>query len=129
MLIFGVIGHRLPRRLTFGIGYAIGGALRFWILLFSFFPLIVGWSIIAGLAISVVNPLGDTVLQQRTPPNMLARTYGTFGALILVAVPLGTFVSGFVTLWLDLYPTLALMGTLYLLSTLSLLFNPALKEM
>ncbi len=88
--------------------------------------MIVGWSVIAGLAISVVNPLGDTVLQERTPPSMLARIYGAFGSLILVAVPLGTFVSGFVVAWLGLYPTLALMGVLYLLS---LLLNPALKEM
>jgi len=128
-LIFGALGHRFPRRLTFSIGYIVGGALRFWVYLVQFFPLLLLWQAIAGLAISAVNPLGDTVLQERIPPNMRARVFGTFSALILVAVPLGTFVSGFVTTWLGLHLTLILMGALYLISTLSLLLNPALKEM
>ena len=128
-LIFGVIGHHLPRRLTFGIGYTVGGALRFWVYLLPFLPLIIAWLIIAGLAISVVNPLGETVLQERTSPKMRARIYGTLNALILVAVPLGTFVSGFVATWLGLRLTIIIMGALYLVSTLSLLLNPTLKDM
>jgi MFS family permease len=128
-LVFGVIGHRFPRRLTFGIGYAVGGALRFWVYLLRLFPLIVVWQVIGGLAISAVNPLGDTVLQERTPPKMRARVFGTFSALIMVAVPLGTFASGFVAIWLGLPLTMMMMGALYLVSTLSLLLNPALKEM
>jgi MFS family permease len=128
-LVFGVIGHRFPRRLTFAIGYSVGGALRFWVYLLRFFPLIVVWQVIGGLAISAVNPLGDTVLQERTPPKMRARVFGTFSALIMVAVPLGTFASGFVATWLGLPLTMMMMGALYLVSTLSLLLNPALKEM
>ncbi len=128
-LIFSVIGHRLPRRLTFGIGYTVGGALRFWVYLLPFLPLIIAWLIIAGLAISAVNPLGATVLQERTLPKLRARIYGTFNALNLVAVPLGTFISGFVATWLGLRLTMIIMGALYLISTLSLLLNPALKKM
>lgn len=128
-LIFGMVGHRVSRRLAFGIGYTVGGALRFWVYLLRFFPLIVVWQAIGGLAISPVNPLGDTVLQERTPPKMRARIFGTFSALIMVAVPLGTFVSGFIATWLGLPLTMMIMGALYLLSTLSLLLNPALKHM
>lgn len=128
-LIFGVIGHRLSRRFAFGIGYVVGGALRFWVYLLRFFPLIVVWQAIGGLAFSPVNPLGDTVLQEHTPLQMRARVFGTFSALIMVAVPLGTFVSGFVVTWLGLPLTIAIMGALYLLSTLSLLLNPTLKDM
>lgn len=128
-LIFGIIGHRFPRRLTFGIGYLVGGALRFWVFLVPFFPLLVVWQIVAGLAISPVNPLSDTVLQERSPLEMRTRVFGTFNAVILVAVPLGTFLSGFVVTWFGLRLTLVIMGTLYLLSTLSLVLNPALKKM
>ncbi|HET8846708.1 MAG TPA: hypothetical protein VFN35_34920, partial [Ktedonobacteraceae bacterium] len=60
---------------------------------------------------------------------MRARVFGTFNALLMVAVPLGTFASGFVVTWLGLSLTLIVMGGVYLLSTLSLLFNPAVKEM
>lgn len=126
-LIFSAIGHRLPRRLTFVLGYAAGGPLRFWVCLVPIFPLILLWQVIAGLAISAVNPLGDTVLQERTPPGMRARVFGTFSALILIAVPLGTFASGFVVTWAGLPPTLLTMGALYLILPLSLLLNPALK--
>jgi hypothetical protein len=37
-------------------------------------------------------------------------------------------VSGFVATWLGLFPTIVIMGTLYLISTLSLLLNPAFKK-
>lgn len=128
-LIFAAIGHRFPRHLTYALGYTIGGAIRFWIYLFRFFPLIVIWQAIGGLAISPVNPLGDTIMQERTPPAMRARVFGTFNALLMVAVPLGTFASGFVVTWLGLSLTLVVIGGVYLLSTLSLLFNPAVQEM
>ncbi|HEY0757347.1 MAG TPA: MFS transporter [Ktedonobacteraceae bacterium] len=128
-LLFGLFGHRLPRRLTFGIGYTVGGALRFWVYLLRSFPLIVVWNTIGGLAISPINPLADTMLQERTPPQMRARVFGTLGALMMAAVPLGAFASGFVIAWLGLSFTLALMGALYLVSTLTLLFNPALKKL
>jgi MFS family permease len=128
-LVFGMIGHHLPRRATFGLGYLVGGALRFWVYLLPFLPLILVWNSIAGLAISPINPLGDTILQERVPPEMRARIFGTVSAVVLAAVPLGTFVSGFVETWFGLFPTLIIMGVLYFLSTLTLLVNPALKKM
>src|SRR5947199_7962887 len=66
-LIFSVIGHRLPRRLTFGIGFTIGGAGRFWILLLPILPILIVWHIISGLAIAPLNPLIDTLQQELTP--------------------------------------------------------------
>ncbi|GCE08244.1 MFS transporter [Dictyobacter aurantiacus] len=129
-LIFSVIGHRLPRRLTYGIGYTIGGALSFWIfLLWPILPVLIGWQIIAGLAISAVNPIIGTVMQERLPVGMRARVFGTMSAGTLAGIPLGTFISGFVVSWIGLSPTLLIMGALYLLTTLSLLVNPVMRQM
>lgn len=129
-LLFGAIGHRLPRRLTYGIGYTMGGALNFWVfLLFPLFPVLVAWQIIAGLAIAPMNPIAITVMQERLPARMRARIFGLIGAGTLAGIPLGTFVSGFVIEWIGLQTTLLVMGTIYLLTTLSLLINPALREM
>ncbi len=129
-ILFGAIGHRLPRRLTYGIGYTIGGALNFWVfLLFPLFPVLVAWQIIAGLAIAPMNPIAVTVIQERLPARMRARIFGMIGAGALAGIPLGTFVSGFVIEWIGLHTTLLVMGSLYLLTTLSLLVNPALREM
>jgi MFS family permease len=128
--IFAAIGHRLPRRLTFGLGFTIGGALRFWMfLLFPILPLLIAWSIIAGLAISPINPLTDTIMQERLPVEMRARVFGTMSAGFLAGVPIGTFASGYIVSWLGLPTTILIMGTLYLLATLSLLVNPVLKGM
>ncbi len=128
-LIFGAIGHRLPRRWTFGIGYTLGGSFRFWILLLPWLPLIIAWNIIAGLCIAPVNPLIDTVLQERLPTEMRARVFGSISAGVLIGIPLGTFAGGYVATWLGLRATLLIMGGLYLLTTSSLLVNPALKKM
>ena len=128
-VIFGTIGHRFPRRLTFGISFAVGGALRFWFLLIPNFPVVLAWFAIAGLAVGPLNSLIDTVLQERTPPALLARVLGVLSAGVMAGIPLGTFASGFVVNWLGLRTTLFAMGALYLLATLSILVNPALKRM
>lgn len=129
-LIFGAIGHRLPRRLTFGIGYTLGGASRFWaFLFFPFLPVLIAWNALAGLAIAPINPLLSTVMQERLPAEMRARVFGTMDAGFIAGIPLGTFMSGYVVAWLGLQISLLLMGTLYLLVTLSLLVNPALRAM
>ncbi len=128
-MIFGIIGHRLPRRLTFGICFTLGGALRFWFLLSANFPLIIGWYALAGLMLGPLNSLIDTIMQERTSPEMRARVFGLLEAGVLAGIPLGTFASGFVVAWIGLRTTLAGMGALYLLTTLSLLVNPALKKM
>lgn len=128
-VIFGSIGHRLPRRLTFGIGFIIGGASRFWVLLIPSLPFMLGWFALAGLAIAPINSLISTVLQERTLPEMRARVFGTLRSAVLAGIPLGTFASGFVVTWIGLRATLFIMGVIYLMATLSILVNPALKHM
>ncbi len=128
-LIFGAIGHRLPRRLTFGVGFTIAGAIRFWILLVPVLPLLIIVHALAGLAGGGINPLIRTSMQERIPSEMRARVFGTTTAGVLVGVPLGTLVSGYVVTWIGLEYTLLVMGALYFLTTASLLLNPALKKM
>ncbi len=128
-VIFGTVGHRFPRRLTFGISFTIGGALRFWFLLIPNLPVVIGWYALAGLAIGPINSLIDTVLQERTPPALRARVWGVLSAGTMAGIPLGTFISGFVVTWIGLRATLVAMGAIYLLATLSILINPALKQM
>jgi MFS family permease len=129
-MIFSAIGHRLPRRLTYGIGYILGGGLTFWVFLFfPLLPVLIVWQIIAGLAIAPINPILGTIIQERLPTQMRARVFGTMSAGTLAGIPLGTFISGYVVGWLGLQTTLLVMGALYLATTLSLLVNPALKAM
>lgn len=128
-LIFGAIGHRLPRRLTFGIGSTVGGAIRFWILLVPVLPLLVVVHAIAGLGAAPSNPLIDTILQERVSPEMRARVFGTTTAGAYIGIPIGAILGGFLVTWIGIQSTLLAMGALYVVTTLSLLVNPALKEM
>jgi MFS family permease len=128
-LVFAAIGHRFPRRLTLGLSFVIGGAIRFWILLIPNFPIQLIWFALAGLAFGPINPIIFTVIQERTPRAKLAYVLGVGRALVMAGMPLGTLASGFIIAWVGLPATLIAMGTLYLLSTLSILVNPKLKQM
>lgn len=128
-LIFGAIGHRFPRRLTFSIGFILAGAFNVWTLLIPILPVMVVGQIISGLGASPLNPLIDTVAQERIPTDMRARVFGTITAGAYVGIPVGAFVSGYVVTWIGLQASIVVIGALYLLTTLSLLVNPALKGM
>jgi MFS family permease len=71
----------------------------------------------------------STVMQEHTLPTMRARVFGLLGAGVTAGIPLGTLASGFVVTWISLRATLAAMGAIYLLATLSILVNPILKKM
>ena len=115
--------------MTYGIGYTVGGALRYWIFLLPFLPLLIAWQVVAGLAIAPINPLTDTIIQERIPAAMRARVFGTINAGVLAGIPLGTLASGYLVAWLGLRLTLLLIGAVYLAATLSLLVNPVMKKM
>ena len=124
-LIYGTIGHRLPRRWTLGICFTIAGSTHILIFLIPVLPLLIGWQIIVGLLIGPINPLLDTVMQERLPANMRARVFGAVSAGVLAGIPLGTFAGGYVAAWIRLRMTILLIGGVYLFTTLSLLVNPA----
>jgi ribose/xylose/arabinose/galactoside ABC-type transport system permease subunit len=66
-------------------------------------------------------------MQERLPASMRARVLGTMSAGSLAGIPIGTFISGYIVTWIGLRATILTMGTLYLLTTLALLVNPALR--
>lgn len=128
-LIFAAVGHRFPRRLTLVLGFVIGSALRFWILLIPQFPIqLIGFAL-AGLSIGPINPIIFTIIQERTPRAKLARVMGVGKAMVMAGMPLGALASGFIVTWIGIPTTLIAMGAISLLSTLSLLVNPKLKQM
>ncbi|GHO44632.1 MFS transporter [Ktedonospora formicarum] len=76
-LIYGAIGHRLPRRLTLGTCFTLGGGTRFLALAFwPFLPFLIVVQVIAGLACGPLNPLLLTVGYERIPEEMRARVLG-----------------------------------------------------
>lgn len=60
---------------------------------------------------------------------MRARVFGTIGAGVFLGIPLGALMSGYLVAWIGIQPTLLVFGAVYLVATLSLLVNPALRVM
>src|SRR2546421_11730276 len=63
--------------------------------------------------------------QLRCVPGSLGRSTRE----VLAGVPLGTVASGYLAAWIGFQMTLLIMGALYLVTTLSLLVNPATRTM
>ncbi len=128
-VVYGAIGHRLPRRATFTVCLLVLQIL-FWTLATTP-PLWIAVSAlaIAGIAAGPLNAMLYTIIQERTPKEMLGRVFSAFSASSMAAVPLGMILCGVMLELIGLRYTLFGIAVLYLLVTLTLIFNPALREM
>ncbi len=128
-LVFGAIGHRLSRRWTFVWMFVITG-LRFWALaMFPSLPVVLLTLVITGIAAGPLNPIISTIAYERVPANMRGRIFGTVTAAAYVAMPLGILLGTFALEQFGLQWSLLGMGACYLITTLSLVINPAIREM
>jgi MFS family permease len=129
-LLFGVFGHRMPRRSTFSICFFLVPALVYLSFVLSL-PLaaLIATLVLAGLIAGPINPTIMSVVQERIPPSMRGRVFGVLNALAIGGVPLGMATGGFLVEGVGLVPTLVGMGAVYLAVTASMFFNPALREM
>jgi MFS family permease len=129
-ILFGLIGHRLPRRWTLGISFTLGGGTRFLALaIFPILPVQLAVEGGAGLCLGQINPLTRTLEYERVPAALRARVFGTITAGVMLGAPLGGLLSGLCAAAIGAQATLLVFGAIYLLATLSLLVNPALKGM
>ncbi|GHO81411.1 putative drug antiporter protein precursor [Ktedonobacter sp. SOSP1-85] len=129
-LLFAAIGHRLPRRLTFGLCFCFSTILRFFALALGLpLPILIVSYAIGGVAIGPINPILSTMEQELVPAELRARVFGALTAMAFLGMPIGGLVAGFLVDWLGITPGILIFGCIYLLSTISLLFNPSLKGM
>ncbi len=128
-LLYGAIGHRLPRRATL-LGGLVVASVPMGILAAT--PQLAGTTaalMVLGLATGMANPLLGTVLQERVPPELRARVFGAVLASALVAAPLGMLLVGSLLEALGLRAVLLIIAAGFGVTTLSMLVNPALREM
>jgi MFS family permease len=126
-IIFGIIGHRLPRRATF-VAMFVLVSLQFWsFALYLSFPLILVATIISGVGAGPLNPIIDAVSYERIPADMRGRVFGTITAGAWVAMPLGMLLGGILTEQFGVQPLLISLGLAYLVTTLSMAFIPAMQ--
>jgi MFS family permease len=129
-LLFGAVGYRLPRRLTFITSFVAAGPMPYLVVAASPpLPVTVGLFALEGLIAGPLNPLISTVMLERIPQGMRGRILGVTGALAMAGIPFGALLGGFLVEGVGLRPTVIAMGICYLALTLSMFLNPALREM
>lgn len=128
-ILFGAVGHRLPRRMTFAISFIIVGLQFFFLAMLPPLAAIILVFGMLGLASGPINPIILTVVQERVPAEMRGRVFGTMTAGAYLAVPLGMLLAGYMVEWKGVRATLLVQAGIYLIVTLSLLINPSLREM
>ena len=128
-LLYGAIGHRLPRFITFVASFVLTSLYAWAFAFFLPFPAMLAAAALAGFGAGPLNPIIGAVLLERVPSNMRGRVLGTIQAGAWMTMPLGVLIAGVLTEWLGLQPLLLALAATYLLATLSMLLIPSLREL
>lgn len=128
-LLYGWLGPTLSRRWIFTLGFIVVSLQSLMLAFLPPLPLALIIQALTGLAAGPLNPILSTLTYEHVPANMRGRVFGTITASAFVAMPLGVLVAGYLLDLAGLRPVLLAVGACYLLTTLTLLFNPALRAM
>jgi predicted MFS family arabinose efflux permease len=128
-LIFAAIGHRLPRHATFVGAFLLAG-MRFWF--YALYPPI--WTLvlvtlITSIGAGPLNPIIGAIEFERIPSHMRGRVFGAITAGAWIAMPLGMLLGGVLTESLGTFIMMIAMAIAYFITTSSMAFIPAMKEM
>jgi MFS family permease len=128
-LLFSTVGLRLPRHSVFVFGFVLT-SLKFF-LYAAYPPLGVAliFVLISSMGAGPLNPIIGAVEYERVPKNMRGRVGGAVSAGAWSAMPLGMLLGGVLTEQLGVRPMLLGLGAIYFVTTLSMAFIPAMKEM
>jgi MFS family permease len=128
-LMFAAVGHRLPRYTIFVSAFVLAG-LRFWIYaLYPSLTVLILATFISSLGAGPLNPIIGAVEFERIPPHMRGRVFGAITAGAWVAMPLGMLLGGILTENLGTFIMMIGLAISYLITTLSMAFIPAMREM
>jgi predicted MFS family arabinose efflux permease len=94
-LAYGAAAPRLSRHRTLMFAYSGVAAATLAIAALPPLPLLIGAVFISGVVMGPVGPLMQTVFQERTPRELLARVLGASAAVRLAALPLGMVGAGY----------------------------------
>ncbi|MFI7025830.1 MFS transporter [Micromonospora sp. NPDC049900] len=129
-LVFSAVGHRLPRRVTFVVAFAVAGPPPFWAMAAGLpLPVLLAVFASAGFAAGAINPMIGAIKLERVPARMRARVYGVIGAVAWAAIPLGALGAGFASEHVGTTATLVAAGTGYLLVVLAPLLGGPWRTM
>jgi MFS family permease len=128
-ILYGVVGHRWPRRATFLVGvFAIGGSFAV-VAALPPVPIMVASLFLSGLISGPNGSLIPTILQERTPPGLRGSVFGATTATGFASGPLGVLIAGFSVQTLGTRPTMVGATVLFLAVGLALTFDRGLYDL
>jgi MFS family permease len=112
------IGHRMPRRMTYLVGFMIAGLPRFAILALDVpLPLIAAVFAISGFGSGFLNPILGAVIFERIPRELVGRVTTMGSSLAWAGIPFGGLVGGGLITATALAPALVICGLAYFVVT------------
>ena len=123
-------GHRMPRHLTYAVGFLLGGSPVFFALAASAsLPPVLVVAALGGLAGGALNPIIGAVAYERVPPGLQARVLGAFRASAWIGIPFGALLGGALTEGIGLRNALLATGAAMFVTTLAPFVFPAWRGM
>ena len=117
-IIYGWVGARLPRRLTFAVSLLIAGTTRPLILAAGVpFGAAIAVIAVSGVACGPINPLLNVVQFERIPVRLRARVLGAIAAGQFAGMPLGGLLAGFLTESAGLTASMLTFAAIYVLAS------------
>jgi MFS family permease len=124
------LGHRMPRHLTYAVGFLLGGCPVFIALAFaSALPPVMVVAALGGLAGGALNPIIGAVAYERVPARMQASVLGAFRASAWIGIPFGALLGGTLTAGIGLRDAVLVTGTAMFLTTLAPFVFPSWRGM
>jgi MFS family permease len=128
-IVFSIIGHRLPRRLTFVVAFIFVSLPYLVLSTLPSFPVAIAAMALFGLASAPLNPIINTVYYERVPAAMRGRVLGLSNAAAFATMPAGALAAGFLIEAIGVGNMLLATGLSYLAITSAGLLVPAFREM
>ncbi|MBF4579598.1 MFS transporter [Frigoribacterium sp. VKM Ac-2530] len=117
---FGFVAHRVPRRVTFALCFALaGGPSSLAFALGSPLPVLVAATALSGLAAGALNPILATVELERVPEHLRGRVFGLLNAGAWAGVPFGALLGGVAADTIGLTIAFGIVAAVYVAVTLT----------
>ena len=129
-IAFGFVAHRMPRRITLAVCFALaGGPSSAAFALGAPLPVLVAMTALAGFAAGSLNPILGAVELERVPTHMRGRVFGLINAGAWAGVPFGALLGGVAADTIGLSLAFGIVAVVYTVVTLTPLTGGAWRQM
>ncbi len=127
--IYGTIGHRLPRRMVWYVGYLAMPCIYWMLAVHPSLPILLAVLAFMGSLTAPLNPMMTTIRHERIPTKMRGRVFATFSAITQLVSPIGIVLGGFAISTFGFHPTVLALAIIVQVGSFGVLLVPSLRRM